>query len=226
MAALASAALADDGWLVLRFDPKGCGDSEGDFSDATWDCWLDDVSFFTRWLNENADGPLLIWTMRAGALLVTDWAIRNNAMPPLLMWQPVFNGRRYLNQFFRLRAAAEMLDSSGAKGVVSELWDKLRDDVEISVAGYSLNPALVNPMSEVNVSLLDKYTAPLTVLEVSGADTPAVTPAVKNLLHKWTENGVLSTASAVSGPPFWQTTEVEVAPSLIKATVKRARELA
>ncbi|HEX6736185.1 MAG TPA: hydrolase 2, exosortase A system-associated, partial [Azonexus sp.] len=43
MAALQSRALAAAGYDVLQFDLLGCGDSSGDFADATWPAWREDV---------------------------------------------------------------------------------------------------------------------------------------------------------------------------------------
>lgn len=43
MTARMARALAADGWRVVQRDLLGCGDSAGDFGDATWAAWLDDV---------------------------------------------------------------------------------------------------------------------------------------------------------------------------------------
>jgi exosortase A-associated hydrolase 2 len=225
MAALTATALAGDGWLVLRFDPHGCGDSEGDFADATWEGWLEDLSCLTEWLKDETGGPLVLWGLRAGALLANAWAVRTPESPPLMLWQPVLSGQRHLTQFLRLRAAAEMMDSSGSRGIVARLRETLRDGSAVTVAGYTLNPALANPMSETSLSLPDQYSARVAVLEISRADSPALTPATENLVRKWSATGIELAASAVPGPPFWQTTEIETAPAAIHATVKAARNL-
>jgi exosortase A-associated hydrolase 2 len=44
MAALQARALAAAGWHVLQIDLFGTGDSEGDFAEATWDAWLEDIA--------------------------------------------------------------------------------------------------------------------------------------------------------------------------------------
>ena len=50
MAALQSRALAAAGFDVLQIDLLGCGDSSGDFGDATWNDWVNDVVHGCRWL--------------------------------------------------------------------------------------------------------------------------------------------------------------------------------
>lgn len=43
MSALMARLFAGDGWRVVQKDLSGCGDSAGDFSEASWAAWLDDV---------------------------------------------------------------------------------------------------------------------------------------------------------------------------------------
>jgi len=44
MAALQARAMASAGYSVLQIDLLGCGDSTGDFGDATWEAWLADCA--------------------------------------------------------------------------------------------------------------------------------------------------------------------------------------
>ncbi len=44
MAALQARAFAAMGFGVLQIDLFGCGDSSGDFSDARWDIWKQDLA--------------------------------------------------------------------------------------------------------------------------------------------------------------------------------------
>ena len=50
--------LAQAGYGVLQIDLLGCGDSAGDFADATWAAWLDDAQAAHRWLAGHGHGPL------------------------------------------------------------------------------------------------------------------------------------------------------------------------
>ena len=116
MAALQARAMASAGYSVLQIDLLGCGDSTGDFGDATWEAWLADVRLACAWLQERTAAPLWLWGLRSGCLLVNEAAQRMPTPVKLLLWQPVLSGKQFLQQFLRLKVAAEMLASDG-KGV-------------------------------------------------------------------------------------------------------------
>ena len=58
MAALQSRRLAAAGYAVLEIDLFGCGDSSGDFADAKWDIWKQDLQFALVWLKSRVAGPM------------------------------------------------------------------------------------------------------------------------------------------------------------------------
>jgi exosortase A-associated hydrolase 2 len=102
MAALQSRALAAAGWSVLQIDLFGCGDSEGDFGDATWSRWTDDVIEASTWLHRQCGFAPMLWGTRLGCLLAAEASHRMPSQPNLLFWQPVVSGKRFIQQFLRL----------------------------------------------------------------------------------------------------------------------------
>jgi exosortase A-associated hydrolase 2 len=52
MAALQSRLFAARGFAVLQIDLFGCGDSSGDFGEARWDIWKQDVDW--RWIGSGS----------------------------------------------------------------------------------------------------------------------------------------------------------------------------
>lgn len=225
MAALTAGALSDDGWSVLRFDLHGCGDSEGEFGEATWNSWAGDLSFWADWLRARVDGPLLLWGLRAGALLATEWLRETRDSLPLLLWQPVTNGQRHLTQLLRLRAAANMLEARQAGNVVAELRAKLDEGSPVTVAGYTLNPELAKAMDQASLRLHDDFNCRVSVLEISCSSNALPSPALQRLVQTWQTAGIEARVLQVAGPAFWQTVEIETSPALIEATVKEVREL-
>src|SRR5690606_37038821 len=103
MVALGVAELASEGWTVMQVDLLGCGDSSGEFEDASWTAWLDDIELAYACLKARGFDNIVLWGLRAGCLLISDWLARCGRVMPLVLWQPVGNGKQHLNQFLRLK---------------------------------------------------------------------------------------------------------------------------
>ena len=225
MAALQSRALAEAGFAVLQFDLMGCGDSASDFGSATWASWLADVGWAASLARQRcaADGmnnadtlPLWLWGQRAGCLLACEAA---TTLPcNLLFWQPHLQGRALLQQFLRLKAAAEWA-SGGGKGVVTALTAELAAGQAVEVAGYRLHPQLADGLAAAQL-LPPTRPARVCWFELSGSEQRALSPAAAGAAVRWQAAGWQWQAHAVQGPAFWQTTEIEDAPELISATVR------
>jgi exosortase A-associated hydrolase 2 len=225
MAAQQARALAQAGFAVLQFDLLGCGDSAGDHGDATWPAWLADALWATRQLRESAaapQAPLWLWGHRVGALLAvqTAQALAQAGEPPphLLLWQPTGQGKTALQQFLRLKAAAEMLDG-GAKGVTESLKRELAAGQVVEVAGYRLHAHLAAGLEAATLSP-PPTPARAVWLEVAGGEPPELLPASRMAIERWRAAGWQVDAEAVAGPAFWQTTEIEDAPALLARTLQ------
>ncbi len=226
MAALQARALAAAGLAVLQTDLLGCGDSAGDFGDATWARWLADVQWAVAHLQRRSGGtedlPLWLWGHRVGALLATQaadaLADTSERKVNLLLWQPTGNGKTALQQFLRLKAAAEMLDG-GAKGVTEGLKRELAAGQAVEVAGYRVHPGLAQGLEAATLAP-PRRPARAVWLEVASGDAPELLPASRVALERWRAAGWQVDAAAVAGPAFWQTTEIEDAPSLLALTTQ------
>ena len=240
MAALQARALAAGGLGVLQIDLKGCGDSSGEFSDATWADWLADVRSAVGWLRQRADGPglprlpkppplpslqklpITLWGLRAGCLVLAEAAAQ---MPEecfdFLFWQPTTSGAGVLRQFLRTAAAAAFLDGGG-KGVVDGLRRQLAAGQSVEVGGYRLHPALAAGLEDARLAVPPRV-GRLTWLEVSAlvgdsADPVPLSPSSVTASTPWRQQAGGFEVRLVSGPPFWQTAEIETAPALLDAT--------
>ena len=228
MAALQSRALAAAGFAVLQIDLHGCGDSSGGFADASWDGWIADVHAAAAWLaTRHPDAPLTLWGHRAGCLLATAAAAASNTPCRFLFWQPPASGKLLLQQFLRLRAAAEM-HGGDSKAVMEKIKRDLAEGRAVDIAGYALPAALAQGLEGATLAPPAAVPAPSSAtavvwLEVgSGQDPtllPALLPASLPRIEAWRAAGHAVHAQAVRGPAFWQTQEIEDAPLLIDATV-------
>ncbi len=216
MAALACRALAEAGHAVLQIDLRGCGDSSADFGDASWADWQADVRLGLAELDRRVtDAPLWLWSLRAGCLLAAaDWERPVNH----LFWQPMTSGKLALQQFLRLRLAAEMAGGA-SKGLMDQLKTELATGRPVEIAGYRLGSALA---SGLEAAKLAPTGTPGRVawLELSTREDASFTPVSEQAIKTWQDAGWAVRPQIVPGPAFWATTEIELAPALITRTVE------
>lgn len=218
MVAMQARELASGGAVVLVPDLLGCGDSDGEFGDATWAQWLDDVVTAVQWLRaRHSDvASVWLWGLRAGCLLAVEAARRLPQPINMLFWQPSVGGKGVLQQFLRLRLAAE-LHASGGKGITEALRKALAEGESVEVAGYTLQPGLAHG---IEAATLSPPTLPGRCVWLEVAPTPGseLLPASAQAVAHWQKAGWIVERAVVVGPAFWQTTEIDDAPALVAAT--------
>ena len=216
MAALACRALAEAGHAVLQIDLRGCGDSSADFGDASWADWQADVRLGLAELDIRVpDAPLWLWGLRAGCLLAAaDWGRPVNH----LFWQPMTNGKLALQQFLRLKLAAEMV-SGASKGLMEQMKSELAAGRPVEIAGYRLGSTLALGLE---AAKLTPTGVPGRVewLELSSREDAALTPVSEQAVKTWHDAGWALRSQIVQGPGFWATSEIELAPALTARTVE------
>jgi len=217
MAALQSRLLAENGYAVLQIDLQGCGDSSGDFGDASWASWLADAASAIDWLRARYDGPLWLWGLRTGCLLAAAAARQLDTPANFLFWQPVIAGKQFLQQFLRLKVAGEML-SGESKGVMAALKESLAAGQPGEIAGYALSAALAQGLESAEL-LPPVQPGRLHWFEVSARPDATLAPASLKCIEKWQAAGFMADSAVLPAPTFWQTTEIEEAPALLDATL-------
>ena len=217
MVALQARALAAAGFEVLQIDLQGCGDSSGDFGEASWEGWIADILAAGAWLRQRSQAPLWLWGLRAGCLLATEAARRDDTVAGLLLWQPVVSGRQHLQQFLRLKSAGEMLAGDG-KGIMQGLKSELAQGHSVEVAGYTLSSALAKGLEDAELALPERALR-VEWLEVAAKPENGLSPVAASRLAQWTAAGHRARGRAVGGPSFWQTIEIEENAALLDATL-------
>jgi exosortase A-associated hydrolase 2 len=220
MAALQARSFAHAGIGVLQIDLFGCGDSSGEFGDARWQIWKDDLGTATQWLEDRARQPVSLWGLRLGALLALDFAAEaTSTLNKLLLWQPVISGESFLTQFLRMRLASEMLADRNDKTKGTEkLRDMLATGETVEVAGYEVAPSMaasIDRLSAVNFAVTDIPVHWFEVVPEAGRSMP---PAAVRVASAWQQRGINLHVHLVPGPSFWSTQEIAECPALLSAT--------
>ena len=220
-------ALAGAGFAVLQIDLTGCGDSGGDFEDASWAGWMADLADAWAWLAERSAGPRWLWGTRLGALLAEQFASRADPrVDGLLLWQPVTSGAQHLNQFLRLKTVGKLLRTPGdapANTVASVVAPSPRAELAagstVEIAGYRLNPALADAIESAQIGRSETAPARVRWLEVSSQPAAASSPVATRVADAWRARGSDVEVATVMGSAFWQTQEIERCDALVAASV-------
>lgn len=217
MVSLQAQAFARLGHGVLILDLFGTGDSAGDFADATWQIWLQNIDDAVAWLNQQGVTRIDLWGLRTGALLAIHYiANGNHIIGHLLCWQPVLSGDAFVTQFLRLRIAAAMMNNNPIKETTNQLKQQLAHGQSLEVAGYGLHPALITPLMAINAQQFALTTlGKVAVMEVVSSEATLIAAATSQFLTALQQQHVDVTYTSVTGDLFWTTQETGLAMALI-----------
>lgn len=219
---LLSQSLASQGVSVLLLDLFACGDSEGEFREARWDIWQQDMGTAAQWLRNNGADQVFALGLRMGALLALDVHCHGyGRFDRLILWAPVVSGQLAMTQFLRLRLAASLMGSGGQKETTKSLSALLENGELVEIAGYELPPALFTAINGLQMATFSNYPLPeVDWLELISAEDRPLPPASQRIIDAWRQNGVQVNPVGVVGEPFWSTQEITVAPGLIDRTLE------
>lgn len=218
MAALQARAFASLGYAVLQIDLTGCGDSAGDFADASWSAWRDDARLAHAWLQAKTAQAVMLWGLRTGALLAADLARQLNNVQALLLWQPVTDGSLFLTQFLRIKLASEMLSDGQSKTGTKDLLAQLASGQGVEVGGNMLSPAMARELGALKLAAMTP-TCPVSWLEVGAVNGAQLSPAGQRVADAWRAAGAQVQTQTIIGEPFWATQEITECPPLIEASL-------
>lgn len=229
MAALLARELAQQGIATLRIDLHGCGDSGGDFADARWLSWRDDVGLASDWLEQHTGHRPALLGLRLGALLAMDFAAsapETRKPRQLILWQPVLDGASFLTQFLRLRMAGAMMSATGAAdNTTAALRTLLAAGQSLEVAGYELSPELALAIDGLKLAPLGRAGCALHWFDI-GQPARALSPATDKALAALRERGIEVDMTRIDGPAFWGTQEIATCQPLLEATAALAPRFA
>jgi exosortase A-associated hydrolase 2 len=218
MVALQARALAAQGFAVLQIDLTGCGDSAGDFGDASWGAWRSDANLALAWLQERVHSPVTLWGLRIGAMLAVEVAAEHAEIAALLLWQPVISGEQFLHQFLRIKLAGEVLAGGAVHSGTRMLREQLENKDEwVEVGGYALSSIMARELVEMSLNKLTPGCPVFWFELVEDAEDELMAPS-QRLVDAWLQSGVSVEARNIVGPPFWVTQEIFTSSALLEAT--------
>ncbi|MCW9014593.1 MAG: alpha/beta hydrolase [Gammaproteobacteria bacterium] len=215
--------LAKMGYLCIRFDYRGYGDSQGEFSDCTIESYADDIKNAVIYIKTTFPKIQEIGLIghRLGASIVLDRYDYISANGPIILWDPIIDGNRYIQEFLRSHLTTQL----AVYGEIRETREKLIESMEsgklVNVEGYDLNYSQYDSISKI---MLNKqhYDSGASILIVQINRNLKIKKDVEDLAYR-----ANSELKCVVEDPFWR--EIKKfyyeAPELYKATTDWLKEL-
>lgn len=145
--------LAARGYPVLRFDHRGQGDSDGNFSETSVDSHLSDIDAAVTRLRLDLPGltKISLFGLRLGATFAALAALRSNDIYRLLLWEPIVNGERYMQEVLRINLTAQMATNGRVIDDRKKLTEYLRNGLTVNIEGYELGQSLFTQVSAIDL---------------------------------------------------------------------------
>jgi len=206
MVSLQARRLSSIGVGTLVLDLFGTGDSEGSFSDASWDIWKSDVGTAVDWLRFNQGDRLSLLGIRLGALLAMDFVRETDELDVerTIFWKPVVSGENNLREFLLLRVLAGMMQKAIARVTLDSLRSALRNGESVEVAGYELSHTLAGEIDRLRLGPLGSgRSGPIHWIELSVPNDDATQSLRQDVINGWNDHGTVTKQYTLSGFPFW-----------------------
>jgi len=213
--------LIENGFAVLVPDFYGTGDSAGDFEDACVETWIGDLQAVMRWSSNEGFSIDSALAVRLGSAILAE-TLRMQRLPPLkktVLWQPVFDGERFMTQFLRLRTANAM-GGGDAKITVADLRKQSASGAAVKVAGYDVSPQMMRDVDALRTpEVLPSEMGCVAWFEIVRDVAIGIPASTSKVIEASTMSGLQIQAQAFPGEPFWSSTEVIVNRAMVDTTV-------
>lgn len=219
--------LAKVGVGTLVVDLFGTGESEGEYGDARWDIWIDNIRQCIEWLEMSQPGGCsALLGIRLGVPLALAALHAAPQVPALVAWQAIADGKHYLTQFMRMRIAANMDRTDIPKETTGGMRAQLAAGQNIEVAGYEISPELAHAVESLRLTDLMPPNSVSTAWFEKGTGEEAAIPTVsQNLLDGWRQSGKYVDIWAFDAPAFWALYDRYIARELVEKTTEWVQSL-
>jgi exosortase A-associated hydrolase 2 len=200
--------LAAAGCDVLRFDLSATGESPGDLREASLDRWVGDVNAAFCELRTLSRGSTQIGLgVRLGANLL----VRSSQPDALVLWEPLLDGGKYVDEIVRRKLIKEMKGSGQAANDAGSIAAAWQAGEIVDCDGFAISAALSGELRSLNLAP-DLADTRMQIVHVSGTRTlPAAWEALANSANR--------EVLLVRDKPFWGRLDYYVSRELEDAAI-------
>ncbi len=197
-------ALCERGYLVLRFDFRGHGDSDGDFIDSSLENHYRDIEAGINHIKEHYPSVqrLGLFGLRLGATLAAHVATRRMDIDSLIFWDPILSGERYMQEILRSNLAAQMAVKGKVEVTREDLIAQMKAGTPINVEGYYLTYPYFQDLSSLDMTNLEfaQSTSCCLIQVVKNIKQP-INKQYQEFFARFEQKSLLDKAAE---EPFWK----------------------
>jgi exosortase A-associated hydrolase 2 len=212
-------ALAERGHSVLRFDYRGNGDSDGSFLASSIDTAVADAHAAFEVLKERTGANRAgVLGLRFGAVIAKRLADERDDVSHLVLWQPVVNGDRYLQELLRINLSTQMAVYREIRTDRETMGKALATGGTVNVDGYEISGEMSRQLSAVRLDAERPFAGRCLIVQIDRAAIAAA-PEIAALRATISD---AATVALVREEPFWKEIPrlYERAPQLFAATLQ------
>lgn len=197
--------LAARGYPVLRFDCRGNGDSDGEFSTTTMADYLTDISTAIGELRHQVPeiGKIGLLGLRLGASFALEVARQHELTGPLVLWEPIINGDRYSQEILRSNLATQMAINGKVHISREQLVENMRKGEFVDVEGYEFSWPVFDSLRRFNLELGGQFNVKSSTLILQTVKN-VKQPLHKDVVALGESLGGWATVDKVVEEPFWR----------------------
>lgn len=195
--------LAHSGFAVLRFHSQGYGDSEGSTTEIGLETQIRDaVDAVAVLLKEAGLSRAGLVGGRVGGTVAALAAERSD-VPAVVLWEPVVDGRRYVEALTRAAMVTELSSSSQVKAPAGDVERRFAEAGIIDVQGFPLTRAVFQEFSALDLlSSVTRFRGDSLVVQISRSGRPR--SELERLSRRFNETGGRSALEVIVDPNAWR----------------------
>lgn len=197
--------LATRGYPVLRFDCRGNGDSDGEFSTTTMADYLADIGTAIGELHHQEPNVQHIGLLglRLGASFSLQAARQHGLDGPLVLWEPITNGDRYSQEILRSNLTAQMAVHGKVQVTREQLVENMQNGDPVDVEGYEFSWSVFDSLRQLNLEGEEPidYAGRSLILQTVKNEKQ---PLRKDIIALADRLGAQATVDKVEEEPFWR----------------------
>lgn len=195
--------LMEHGCYVLLFDLRGCGDSDGDFSEIGIEVWMQDIAVAAELLRQYSKITLLTLVgLRMGSYLALLYGSSNLGVNYTILIEAILDPIDYLKKVLRSKLIKELLTAGNIETNRNTLIEQLGNNITIDFDGYPITGKFYQELCRhQEVSFSQLFSSTTTMLHVMS--TKRIPSQKSYLIDKYN----ICRHEIIHMPSFWERTD-------------------